>query len=349
MSRREPLSKHRFGVEIDGILVGRFHAVGGISAEGEVLEFQEGGRNDALLKLPGQGRLGVLRLQRGSSGEPALWRWANEGPAARKSVDVVVLNDAGAEVGRYSMRRAWPVKWQAEDFDASSAARFVESLEIAYEGITYSKGAATFDGGGSLPGGGLAAIAGRLDQARQAAQAAIAAARSVQQAQARADDAVATASGLADLANASPATVAAGGLDASWAARLGDPPEVGPPAPPQRPATPQRPAPPRPDAALPPASPAASATMTAGAGARGATSGAGVPAPFQPTAQAPAQPPAPFQPQAAAGARGFAHAGTGPQPAAAGAAPWSDGAAPVQSGAGFQQPPMRRGGFSVGA
>src|SRR5688572_29088869 len=98
MSRRDPRVRHRFGVEIDGLLVGHFSAVAGISSEGEVVEFQEGGRNAGMLKLPGQGRLGTLRLKRGFTGEPVLHRWASEGPGARRTVDVVLLDDAGAEV-----------------------------------------------------------------------------------------------------------------------------------------------------------------------------------------------------------------------------------------------------------
>jgi phage tail-like protein len=354
MARQDPLAKWRFGVEIDGLLVGRFVAVAGVSAEGEVVEFQEGGRNDGLRKLPGQGRLGVLRLRRGWAAEPALWQWVNEGPPQRRTADVIVLHDDGSEAARYSLQRAWPLKWQAEDFDATQGAAAIETLELAYEGLVYTAGARGAPG----PGAGASGLAGRMDDARRA----VGTVREAVQAAQSAMDAVQGAipqvpqlpqlpvdpGALGAVLQGRPQDLAAGALDVSWAAQLTQNPDA--------------------QQAIDTASQVQAsmrgavdqAQQARDRGASGLAASAadqakaaamdGVPAPFQSAVegQPPVAPPE-FAPQASVGGRAFAHADAGPAGGASAGAPWSDGAAPVQSGAAFGQPPLRRGGgFSVG-
>jgi hypothetical protein len=171
-----------------------------------------------------------------------------------------------------------------------------------------------------------------------------------QQAQAGVADVVGAATGLAGLMNAGPAELAAGVLDASWAAKLTDDPGA-------RKAletTAQVQGGVQQAVSLARQAQQGGAEAAArGAADRGiaaAGDAAGVPAPFRPSATQPVAPPPAFQSQAAAGRRAFAHSSSAPQVGATATVPWSDGAAPVQSGAGFQQPPLRRGGgFSLGA
>lgn len=140
MAVRDPYAKKFFRLEIDGISPGGFESAQGLSWENEVLEFQEGGRNDALVRLPGQGRLGKVTLVRGYAGSGELYAWARsarEGDSMRKAVDIVVLNDAREEVARYTLLRAWPTKYETKEL-AAQQGHAVESMELAHEGIIKS-------------------------------------------------------------------------------------------------------------------------------------------------------------------------------------------------------------------
>jgi phage tail-like protein len=147
MARLEPRSRHLFDVELDGLVVAHFKNVRGLTLEREVVEHQEGGRNDHMVKLPGQGQVGQITLERGWTGHAAFWQWMREcrelsgtGLSIRKSVDIILLSaNAKTEVGRYTLRRCWPLKMDFEEF-SSEPATALEKLELAHEGITFTQG-----------------------------------------------------------------------------------------------------------------------------------------------------------------------------------------------------------------
>jgi phage tail-like protein len=134
-----PYGKFRFKVEVDGLTLAHFQSVSGLSHEIEVLTHQEGGVNNRLHKLPGQGSYPNLTLKVGYVHNQLLENWHNRftqkpGSIGRKNVSVVLVDDRSQEVARWSFARAWPVKWEGPEFDASAAQILVESVEIAHEG-----------------------------------------------------------------------------------------------------------------------------------------------------------------------------------------------------------------------
>ncbi len=204
MSSERPIGNFRFKIEIDGVVVGHFQGVSGISSEHEVVTHVEGGRNDRGIKLPGQGQFGSITLKRGYASEATLRNWiadvSTAGKPLRRSLSVIVLgDDAYDEVGRYDVIEAWPNKWEIEELQGESL-EAVETLELAHHGLQW-KPVAVRRGAGS-------------DVARRAAAAARAAraARRVREIAQAAADAAGAVGGVAR-AVASAADAAASAID----------------------------------------------------------------------------------------------------------------------------------------
>jgi phage tail-like protein len=46
-----------------------------------------------------------------------------------------VQDEAGADVARYQIREAWPIKYDPGDLNATSNDVFIETLELVNEGV----------------------------------------------------------------------------------------------------------------------------------------------------------------------------------------------------------------------
>jgi phage tail-like protein len=135
-----PFAKYRFMIEIDGLAVGHFQSVGGLSHEVEVLTYQEGGINDRSHKLPAQGSYPNLTFKMGYVNQHALEDWHVSFTRApdkigRKNGSVVMLDSAGQELSRWNFTRAWPVKWEGPELDGGATDIAVETIEVAHEGL----------------------------------------------------------------------------------------------------------------------------------------------------------------------------------------------------------------------
>src|SRR5690606_14488347 len=101
-------------VEIDGIRRAAFQECSGIDSSVDVIEYREGGRNDAARKLPGMAKFSNIVLKRGITDDRDLFDWHRrvvEGRTERRNGSIVLLDRAGSEVARWNFRRAWPTKW----------------------------------------------------------------------------------------------------------------------------------------------------------------------------------------------------------------------------------------------
>lgn len=141
MAAQRPYGKFRFMVEIEGLALAHFQSVGGLGHEIEVLSYQEGGINERHHKLPGQGSYPNVVLKVGYVDNRLLEGWHRDfsrspDKVGRKNGSIVLLGDDGSEVARWNFTRAWPVKWEGPELDASQSQILVESVEIAHEGIT---------------------------------------------------------------------------------------------------------------------------------------------------------------------------------------------------------------------
>jgi len=141
-SRYDPHTTNRFYVEIGSVQQAIFKECSGLQAETEVLNYEEGGVNGYQHKLPGRTKFQNVSLKWGISDSNELWDWYQDvmqGKIQRKNVSIVLCNQKGEEVKRWSFERAYPVKWQGPTFKADENAVAIETLDITHEGMTLKK------------------------------------------------------------------------------------------------------------------------------------------------------------------------------------------------------------------
>ena len=141
--RKDHLAVAFFRVEIDSIDSAAFRKCGGLKSESEIFEYQEGGDNETVRKLIGPSKASNLVLTKGYVSDPALFQWRDEISAsgtkkiARRNGSIVALAaDGKTEVGRWNFQKAWPVRWEMTEFDASTGQAMCEVLELAVEKLT---------------------------------------------------------------------------------------------------------------------------------------------------------------------------------------------------------------------
>ncbi len=139
MRDSDPYAGFRFRVEILGVQVGGFTEVSGIDREVQLEDFREGGVNDYTHKLVTVTKYQNLVLRRGIADATELWQWHQDvvnGKIERRQVSVVLLDSLFKDAWRWVFKQAYPVKWSGASLNASSSAVFVESVELAHNGVT---------------------------------------------------------------------------------------------------------------------------------------------------------------------------------------------------------------------
>ena len=140
MANKDPYQNFRFRLEIDGIQQAGFREVTLPDSTQDVIEYREGDDTPTPRKLSGLVKYGNISLKWGmtTSLEVYEWRKAIEGTGAkdnRKNIAVILVDEKGEDKGRWQFTRAWPMKYDAPDFNATGNDIAIESLDIAHEGM----------------------------------------------------------------------------------------------------------------------------------------------------------------------------------------------------------------------
>jgi phage tail-like protein len=140
MPRHDPFRGFRFRVEIDAIASAAFSEVVIGTTTTDVVEYRDGNEPAHVRVLSGLTRFGNVILRRGMTTSLDLVQWhqqvvAGSPSAARKQVAVVIEDETGADVARFVVTNAWPVKFGAVELKATSNEVLIETLELANEGI----------------------------------------------------------------------------------------------------------------------------------------------------------------------------------------------------------------------
>ena len=139
--RTDPYLTSKFYIEIQGIEQASFAECSGLAVETEVFEYQEGGLNEYVHKLPGRSKVSNVTLKRGITDSNELWDWYRDvvqGKIERKNVSIVLYDLEGNEVMRWAFIDAYPVKWSGPAFKADANAITIETLELAHRGMNLS-------------------------------------------------------------------------------------------------------------------------------------------------------------------------------------------------------------------
>jgi phage tail-like protein len=134
-----PLQLGRFLVEIGSEVVANFQDCSGLAVEIEVQEYQEGGNNEFIHKLPGRMKYPNITLKRGitDNAQFSSWRPKVEGgkiTVEKKNLAIILFNHAGETVKTWEVSEAYPIKWTGPDFKASSMEVAIETLELVHQG-----------------------------------------------------------------------------------------------------------------------------------------------------------------------------------------------------------------------
>lgn len=119
---------------------GRFSEVSGLEATMEPKAIREGGRNYGEIQRVGLVKYSTVILKRGVTRAPDLFTWfdlvAKGASAVRLRAKLKQLDYGGAEILRYTMDNALPIKFRAATFAAAGTDVGVEELHFVHERMT---------------------------------------------------------------------------------------------------------------------------------------------------------------------------------------------------------------------
>ena len=140
MARNDPLRNFRFRLEIDSITQGWFSEVNIGDTTTEAIDYREGTEPTHVRKLPGLTKYGNITLKWGVTDSMELYEWHKAIVAGgigdqRKTVKIVVIDEAGEDKASFLVSEAWPSKYDPSDLNAKGNEVFIELLELVNEGI----------------------------------------------------------------------------------------------------------------------------------------------------------------------------------------------------------------------
>lgn len=134
----EARPNYRFYVTLGNIPQALFTEVSGLQLETVVQDYEEGGRNYYVHRLPGRTKVGNLVLKRGMTKANEFYQWYIDfmtGKVKRQNISVVMYDTMGAELMRWNFIGAYPVKWSGPQFSADGKSIAIETLELAHNGL----------------------------------------------------------------------------------------------------------------------------------------------------------------------------------------------------------------------
>ena len=111
-----------------------FTEVSGLQVEMQVTEYEEGGTNTFIHKLPGRLKVANVTLKHGLTKSNDFLQWCMK--LERRNVSVIMFDSIGKPVVRWNFSKAYAVKWVGPQFTADSTTIAIESIELAHEGLT---------------------------------------------------------------------------------------------------------------------------------------------------------------------------------------------------------------------
>jgi len=143
MARNDPLRNFRFRLEIDSIAQANFSEVAIAETTVDAIDYREGTDPPHVRKLSGLTKYGNITLKWGlcvGGSALDLFKWhadvsAGQVKDKRKTVAIVVQDEAGADKARFVVSEAWPVKYDPSDLNAKGNEAMIELLELVNEGI----------------------------------------------------------------------------------------------------------------------------------------------------------------------------------------------------------------------
>ena len=140
MAKKRRFDKFKFLVEIDGFVDAGFQKAGPIKGTIEVSTYREGGSN-LPDKDPALVDVENITLERGATDNQEIYDWFKnvaegingENGVDRRSLAIIQTDRAGEEVERWNVYRAFPVEFEAGDWDATASEKNIRKVVLAYD------------------------------------------------------------------------------------------------------------------------------------------------------------------------------------------------------------------------
>ena len=122
-----------------------FSEVSGLSVSTTPIEYREGANKEyTTFKMPGLKKYDNVTLKRGSMAtDNGFYDWFNtiaNNTVERRDITISLLNETHEPVVTWSLKNAFPIKYDGGSLNASDGQVLVESVELAYESFTVTRG-----------------------------------------------------------------------------------------------------------------------------------------------------------------------------------------------------------------
>ena len=122
-----------------------FSEVSGLSVSTTPIEYREGANKEyTTFKMPGLKKYDNVTLKRGSMAtDNGFYDWSNtiaNNTVERRDITISLLNETHEPVVTWSLKNAFPIKYDGGSLNASDGQVLVESVELAYESFTVTRG-----------------------------------------------------------------------------------------------------------------------------------------------------------------------------------------------------------------
>ena len=138
----KPYGNFIFDLEIEGVFVAQFMECSGLKTSSEVFEIEEGGLNGRTHKFPGRSKWENIVLKHATNASMHLLEWRDQflqdAFTNRRSGSIMLKDNDGVILRRWSFRDAWPISWEGPTFNSGESALAIETLELAHEGLSVS-------------------------------------------------------------------------------------------------------------------------------------------------------------------------------------------------------------------
>jgi phage tail-like protein len=135
---RDPYVGFNFAVEIEGLTVGGFSEVIGLSGKLELESYVEGGVNHHIHRFPKQMDYPNLVLVRGLTERDDLWKWYEDvtrGKIRLQNGTIILKDSQQSKVMAWNFKKAYPVAWEGPQLNASGTEIAFERMELVHRGI----------------------------------------------------------------------------------------------------------------------------------------------------------------------------------------------------------------------
>lgn len=140
MATNYPLPVFHFEVNWGGTNLG-FSEVSGLVFETQAIEYRDGvSKEYQVIKMPGIPKFGNLTLKRGmvkgDSDYKAWYESISLNKVERRTVTIKLLDEEHNPTVTWTVKNAFPVKFEGPGLKATGNEVAIETLELAHEGLT---------------------------------------------------------------------------------------------------------------------------------------------------------------------------------------------------------------------